>query len=328
MIQSKTILNALPHVLKTITIPELGEKKQGKVRVIYVKEDKRILIATDSKSAFDVVLGYAPFTGAVLTQLAKFWFEKTRHIIPNHMIDTPDPNVMVVKNCKPLPVEMVVRGYMSGVTKTSIWYSYQKGERQIYGLTLPDGLRKNGKLPHPIITPTTHPEAGSGLHDERLTREEIINKKIVDKKLYEQMEKVALQLFDFGSKLALKNGLILVDTKYEFGLYNGELILIDEIHTPDSSRYWIADTYQKRFEKGLEPGNFDKEFFRLWYANKGYLGDGKPPKMPDELVVQITKRYVSIYEKLTGQKFKTFPYPIDERIKRNLKSLIEESLSR
>ncbi len=318
MIQSKTILSALPHVLKDIDIPKLGKKYRGKVRVIYVKDDKRVLIATDSKSAFDVILGYAPFTGAVLTQLTKFWFEKTKNIIPNHMLSTPDPNVMIVKNCKPLPVEMVVRGYMSGVTKTSIWYSYQKAERTIYGVKFPDGLKKNQKLPSYVITPTTHPEAGSGLHDERLTRDEIIKKKLVDKKLYEQMEKVSLELFDFGSKWCLKNGLILVDTKYEFGLYNGQLTLIDEIHTPDSSRFWIADTYKSRFEKGEEPGNFDKEFFRLWYAKKGYLGDGPPPPMPKELAVEISKRFIKAYELLTGQIFKPFKYPIEERIKKNL----------
>ena len=319
MLQTQTILKALPHVLKTIDIPELGKKTQGKVRTIYVKNDKRILIASDSKSAFDVVLGYAPFTGAVLTQLTKFWFEKTEKIIPNHMLSTPDPNVMIVKNCEPLPVEMVVRGYMSGVTKTSIWYSYQKGERKMYGLTLPDGLSKNQKLPHPIITPTTKPEAGSGKHDERLTRDEIIKNNIVDKKIYEQMEKVSLELFAFGSKWAQKNGLILVDTKYEFGLHNGKLLLIDEIHTPDSSRFWIAKTYKERIAKGQEPENFDKEFFRLWYAKRGYMGDGKPPKMPTELVVEISKRYVKIFETLTGEKFKSFPYPIETRIKQNLK---------
>jgi phosphoribosylaminoimidazole-succinocarboxamide synthase len=318
MLQSQTILHALPHVLKTIDIPQLGKKLQGKVRTIYVKGDKRILIATDSKSAFDVVLGYAPYTGAVLTQLAKFWFEKTEKIIPNHMIDTPDPNVMLVKNCEPLLVEMVVRGYMAGVTKTSIWYSYQKGERTMYGLTLPDGLEKNQKLPHPIITPTTKPEIGSGKHDERLTRDEILSTKLVDKKIYEQMEKVSLELFDLGSKWCQKQGLILVDTKYEFGLLDGKLVLIDEIHTPDSSRFWIADTYKERFDKGLEPGNFDKEFFRLWYAERGYRGDGIPPKMPDDLVVQITTRYIQIYEKLTGKQFDLFPYPIESRIKQNL----------
>jgi phosphoribosylaminoimidazole-succinocarboxamide synthase len=321
MIQKRTILAALPKVLKTIDIPQLGEKKQGKVRDFYVLKDKRITITTDRQSAFDVILGYIPFKGAVLNELAGFWFNKTKKIVPNHMLSIPDPNVLISKNCKSISVEMVVRGYLSGVTKTSIWYSYEKGERMIYGIQFPDGLKKNQKLPRPVITPTTHPEAGSSIHDERLTREEIIKKKIVDPKLYKQMEEVALALFDFGSKWCLKHGLILVDTKYEFGLYNGELTLIDEIHTPDSSRFWIADTYEKRFKKGLEPENFDKEFLRLWYAEKGYRGDGKPPKMTDDLIVSLAQRYIAVYEKITGEKFAAFTYPIEERIRKNLRKL-------
>lgn len=318
MVQSKTILKALPHVLKTIDLPQLDKKHQGKVRDFYILDDKRITVTTDRQSAFDVILGYIPFKGAVLNQLAAFWFEKTKKIVDNHVISVPDPNVLVSKNCKPIPVEMVVRGYLSGVTKTSIWYSYEKGERTIYGMQFPDGMRKNQQLPNAIITPTTHPEAGSKLHDERLTKKEIIEHKIVNKKLYEQMEEVSLALFAFGQKWCLKHGLILVDTKYEFGLYNDKLVLIDEIHTPDSSRFWIADTYKSRLAKGLEPENYDKEFLRLWYAERGYRGDGKPPKMSDDLIIQTSQRYISVYEKLTGQTFKAFKYPIAERIKKNL----------
>lgn len=319
MIPSKTILDTLPHVLKTINLPNLGKKHQGKVRDFYIRDNKRITITTDRQSAFDVILGHIPFKGTVLNQLAAFWFNKTKKIVPNHLLSIPDPNVLVSKQCSSIPVEMIVRGYLSGSTKTSVWYSYQQGERNIYGLKFPDNMKKNQKLPSPIITPTTHPEAGSKLHDERLTRDQIIKQKIVDKKLYQKMEKVSLELFDLGSKWCKKHGIILVDTKYEFGLYNGELTLIDEIHTPDSSRFWIADTYQKRFDSGLEPENFDKEFFRLWYSEKGYRGDGKPPKMTPELIVQTAQRYISIYEKLTDQKFKVFKYPIDDRIKNNLK---------
>ncbi len=319
MIQSKTILTALPHVLKTIDLPTLGKKQQGKVRDFYILPDKRVTITTDRQSAFDVILGYIPYKGAVLNQLAAFWFEKTKQIIPNHVISVPDPNVLISKNCQIIPVEMVVRGYLSGVTKTSIWYSYEQGERIIYGEKFPDGMKKNQKLPTPIITPTTHPEAGSSVHDERLTRKEILENKLVSKKLYEQMEATALALFDFGSKWCFKQGLILVDTKYEFGLYDGKLILIDEIHTPDSSRFWKAKTYKERFAKGQEPENFDKEFLRLWYAEKGYRGDGTPPKMSEQLIVDLAKRYISVYEKITGEKFKAFLYPIEDRIKRNLK---------
>lgn len=318
MVYSKTILDSLPDVLTTVDIPSLGKKNQGKVRDIYFHDDDRILITTDRQSAFDVILGNIPFKGTVLNLLSQFWFEKTKKIIDNHMISVPDPNVMVTRNCKPTAVEMVVRGYLSGVTKTSTWYSYEKGERTIYGLKFPDGMKKNQKMPQPIITPTTHPEVGSGKHDERLTRDEIIDQKILPKKLYEQMEEVSLALFDLGSKWCKKQGLILVDTKYEFGIYDGKLMLIDEIHTPDSSRFWKADTYEKRFNKGLEPENFDKEFLRMWYAEKGYRGDGKPPAMSNDLIIALAKRYISVYEMITGKKFKAYKYPIEERIIKNI----------
>jgi len=295
---------------KTIDLPNLGKKYQGKVRDFYIKEDKRILITTDRQSAFDVILGHIPFKGQVLNLLSKFWFEKTKHIVPNHMISVPHPNVMITRNCQPIPVEMVVRGYISGVTKTSIWYSYERGERIIYGLKFPNGLKKNQKLPHPIITPTTHPLAGSTVHDERLTREEILKKKILSEKLFKQMSRIALKLFAYGSALCKSKGLILVDTKYEFGLYKDKLTLIDEIHTPDSSRFWISKTYKKRFSSNKEPENFDKEFLRLWYVKRGYRGEGKPPAMAKELIVALAKRYIAVYEKITGKKFIPSKSPI------------------
>ena len=319
MIYSRTILNALPNVLQTIDLPALGKKYSGKVRDFYLKDDKRITITTDRQSAFDLILGHIPFKGAVLNQLAAFWFEKTKHIVPNHVISVPDPNVLISRQCQSFPVEIVVRGYLTGVANTSIWYSYEKGERTIYGIPFPDGMFKNQKLPTPIITPTTHPEAGSNKHDERLTKEQIIKENIVDKALYEQAEKVALKLFDFGSKWCSKHGLILVDTKYEFGLYKGKLMLIDEIHTPDSSRFWIADTYTKQIKKGLEPENFDKEFIRLWYTKRVNPYKDTIPPMPEELIIQAAKRYIGAYEKLTGKTFKAFDYPIEKRIKQNLK---------
>lgn len=278
------------------------KKYQGKVRDWYIIADKRIMVVTDRQSAFDVILGNIPQKGAVLNLLSAFWFEKTKHIVQNHLVSVISPNVSLVHETKPIPIEMVVRGYISGVTKTSIWGSYEKGERVIYGIKFPEGLKKNQKLPHPVITPTTKGIVGH--HDERLKREEIIRRKIVPKKLYEQMEKVTLRLFDYGSKLCKKRGLILVDTKYEFGLLKGKLTLIDEIHTPDSSRFWKADSYQKRFRKELEPENFDKEFLRIWYAKRGYRGDGKPPKMTKRLINALSKRYIAVYEKITG---KTFP---------------------
>lgn len=302
-------------VLKTVTLPVFGKKYQGKTRDYYIVGDKRILISTDRISAFDVILGFIPHKGEVLNRLAAFWFEKTKDIIQNHMIALPDPNVMIVKNATLIPIEMVIRGYITGVTGTSIWGSYENGERIIYGVRFPNGLKKNQKLPYPVITPTTKAEKG---HDERLTKKKILRKKIVSKKIYEQMEKVTYALFQKGTKVCEKAGIILVDTKYEFGLLNDELILIDEIHTPDSSRFWIKKTYKKRYEKGLEPENFDKEFLRLWYKKRGYIGDGKPPKMTHELVKQVSNRYITIYKKITGMPFRKHSSSVETRIKRNL----------
>ena len=294
-------------MLKTVNLKGFGKKIQGKVRDCYIVGNKRILIATDRISAFDRVLGLIPEKGQVLNLLTRFWFDNTRDIIENHMISVPHPNVMIGKNAKGVAIEMVVRGYITGVTNTSIWGSYQQGERTIYGIKFPDGLKKNQKLKTPVITPTTKAEVG---HDERLTREEIIKRKIVSEKIYAQMEKAALALFARGQKIADKAGIILVDTKYEFGLLNNKLILIDEIHTPDSSRFWVKKTYKERFEKGLEPENYDKEFMRLWYKEHGYTGDGIPPKMTKEFVKKISGRYISVYEKLTGKKFVANPEKI------------------
>jgi len=316
MVSAKIINTALPKVLKSIDLPNLGKKYQGKVRDFYVLKDKRVIITTDRQSAFDVVLGCIPFKGAVLNQLAAFWFNKTKKIVPNHVISLPDPNVLVAKNCKPILVEMVVRGYLTGSTTTSLWYNYEKGERVLYGIKFPDGMQKNQKLDGPVITPTTH--EASGVHDRVLTRNEIIKEKLVEPKLYKKMEEAALALFAYGQKFAKKQGLILVDTKYEFGLVDGELTLMDEIHTPDSSRYWMAGTYKERLKKGLEPQSFDKEFLRLWYVNKGYRGQGKPPKMPAELATKMAQLYIGAYEKITGEKFKALKYPAEERIKKSL----------
>lgn len=316
MINDTTIINSIPLALETVDVPDLGKKIQGKVRDIYLKDDRRIMITTDRQSAFDVILGQIPYKGAVLNKLSEFWFEKTQDIVANHMTLVPDPNVMVAKQCEGIPVEMVVRGYMTGVTDTSIWYSYEKGEREIYGINFPEGMKKNQILPQPVITPTTHGEAGT--HDERLTREMIVGQKIVEEKLYEKMEQAAIELFKFGQEWCSQQGIILVDTKYEFGIHNGELTLMDEIHTPDSSRFWIKDTYQQRFEKGEEPEQYSKEFLRMWYVGQGYHGEGTPPKMPESLALQMAKLYMGIYEKITGKDFPEFEYPIQERIKKNL----------
>jgi phosphoribosylaminoimidazole-succinocarboxamide synthase len=321
MVERDTILAALPKVLKNFDMPELGKKESGKVRDFYVLDNHRITVTTDRQSAFDVILGHIPFKGSVLNQLAAFWFEQTKDIVPNHVVSVPDPNALISDQSEAIPIEMIVRGYMSGVTNTSIWGSYQKGERTIYGIEFPDGLVKNQKLETPVITPTTHGGGANG-HDERLTREEIIERKLCDPDLYAQMEKAALGLFEFGSKLCQERGLILVDTKYEFGLVGGKLTLIDEVHTPDSSRFWKADTYEERMKAGQEPENFDKEFLRLWYAERGYKGDGTPPEMSEDLIVDLSQRYIEIYEIISGQKFELYEYPIEERIQKNLKEAL------
>jgi len=323
MVSDEQILEALPNLLNTTNF-KFGQKFSGKVRDAYILLDgRRIIVTTDRQSAFDVVLGEIPYKGAVLNQLAAFWFGETSDIVSNHLISVPDPNVSIVKSCKGIPIEMIVRGYISGVTNTSIWGSYQKGERVIYGIKFPEGLKKNQKLEEPVITPTTHGDlSGKGGHDERLTREEILKSDLVSSEIYLQMEKVAIALFKRGSEIALKAGLILVDTKYEFGLIDGKLVLMDEIHTPDSSRYWKADSYEARIERGGEPENFDKEFLRLWYAKRGYKGDGETPKMSEELIVALAKRYIEVYEKLTGREFERFEYPIEERIKKNIQKAL------
>lgn len=307
------------NILKTVNLTGFGKKHQGKVRDFYILKDKRIIITTDRQSAFDVNLGFIPQKGQVLNLLASFWFEKTKDIIPNHLISIPDPNVTIAISAEMIPIEMIVRGYISGVTKTSIWYSYTRGEREIYGIKFPEGLKKNQRLSRPVITPTTHGGGKDG-HDERLTKDEILKRKIASKSLYEQMEKTALALFERGTKICNRAGLILVDTKYEFGLSKGKLILVDEIHTPDSSRFWIKKTYKERLRKGLEPENFDKEFLRLWYAKRGYKGDGIPPEMTKDLIQKMSKRYKNTYYMLTGKKIAAPKNnaDIEKRIQKNL----------
>ncbi len=320
MVSKKTLIKASEKLLKETNFSFLGKKATGKVRDIYFTPTKRILITTDRISAFDRVLGYIPYKGQVLNELSAFWFAKTKDVINNHLLSIPHPNVAIVYDAKPYPVEMVVRGYISGVTKTSLWKAYESGERVIYGIKFPEGLHKNQKLTTPVITPTTKAEAGA--HDEKLTKKKILARNLISKKIYRQMENAALELYNRGSQICRRRGLILVDTKYEFADYKGKLILIDEIHTPDSSRFWKAKNYHERFKKGLEPENFDKEFFRIWYVRQGYRGDGVPPKMPVDLQIKTAIRYIKIYELITGMKFKPEKYPVEEKIIKLLKEVI------
>ena len=319
MLTHDKLLEAVPHALESVDLAGWGEKEEGKVRDIYRVNGRRLLITTDRVSAFDRVLGLIPYKGQVLNQLSAWWFEQTADIVDNHVIAVPDPNVTLAQEAAPLPVEIIVRGYITGVTKTSLWYLYDQGDRRPYGIPLPDGLRKNDRLPQPIITPTTKAERGQ--HDERLTREEILEQGLVAPELWQEVETAALALFARGQEIASRAGLILVDTKYEMGLIDGELTLIDEIHTPDSSRYWIADTYQP----GTEPENFDKEFLRKWFADQGYRGDGRAPIMPAEFIARVAARYIAAYEKLTGQDFIPGAQPAAARIAANLKLETGES---
>lgn len=290
----------------------------GKVRDTYAKGSSRIILTTDRQSAFDRVLAAIPFKGGVLNQFAAFWFNQTKDIVPNHLIAIPDPNVAITKNVKIYPVEVIVRGYITGTTGTSAWVNYEKGSRNFCGVQLPEGLKKNQKFDSPIITPTTKPETG---HDEMISREEIIAQGLVPEDEWNQIADYALAVFKRGQEVAAKKGFILVDTKYEFGKDEaGNIVLADEVHTPDSSRYWIASTYEERLAAGKEPENFDKEFLRLWFKeNCDPYNDPELPAAPDELVEELSYRYIDIYEKLTGQ---TFEYnegkDIEERIQENL----------
>lgn len=297
----------MKNILKATNFKKLGTKKTGKVRDIYIQKDKLILVSTDRHSSFDRIIAHIPHKGQVLTQSSLWWFGKTKDIIQNHVIANPDPNVVVGKKCTVIPIEMVVRGYITGSTNTSLWTLYENGQRDFGDFKLPNGMKKNDKLKIPVITPTTK----SDEHDEPLTGKEILKRKIVSPKLWKQLQTVALKLFLRGQKIAKSRGLILVDTKYELGLdEKGELTLIDEIHTPDSSRWW----------KEGSQDFMDKEFLRLWFKDHcDPYKDKVLPKAPSKMIAELSRRYIQIYEQLTGKKFKKSSANIEKRIEKNLK---------
>jgi len=322
VIDRSMVIQHIPHALEGVEIEWPLEHGRGKVRDMFsLPDDRWLLVTTDRLSAFDRILTLIPFKGQVLNQLSAFWFDLTTDIIPNHLLEVPDPNVSLVRECEALPVEVVVRGYITGVTKTALWYRYSLGERQIYGYDFPEGMEKNEKLPSPIITPTTKGRAGE--HDERITCAEVVERGLLDEATWDRVQAAALEIFQRGQEIAERGGLILVDTKYEFGRApDGTLMVIDEVHTPDSSRFWIAESYEARRREGMEPESFDKEFLRLWYAERGYRGDGAPPAATEDLIVQVSQRYVALYEKLTGQPLEPGAYPAEGRIREVLKQFI------
>jgi len=303
----------LPHTLKATDFPALGVRYQGKVRDTYRQGDRLVLITTDRLSAFDHVLTTIPFKGDLLNQLAHFWFEKTKHVVKNHVIDMPDPCVTVAKRAEPFPIEFVVRGYITG----SLWRDYE-AKRDPYELHLPPGVKKDQAFPRPVLTPSTKEQLGK--HDEPVSEAEVLRRKLVAPKDWAKAKEAALALFAEGQKQAKARGLILVDTKYEFGLVKGELVLIDEMHTPDSSRYWVASEYAGRFERGEPQKMMDKENIRQWLINeRGFSGHGTPPAIPDEVRVELASKYLAAYEQITGKAFDLQVGDVTERVRANLR---------
>ncbi len=319
MAVDRQLLEELAHqTLRETDFEGLGERIVGKVRDSYVGEKRRTIVVTDRVSCFDVVVGTLPLKGQILNQAAAFWFEKTRDLAPNHLISVPDPTVSIVKELEILPIEFVYRGYLTGVSSTSIWTAYEKGIRDYCGHTLPEGMTKHERLAEPILTPTTKAEQGE--HDELTSREEILRRGVVSEELYDQAAELGHKLFAAGQAWAEQQGMILVDTKYELGLdETGQLVVADEIHTPDSSRYWYADSYEAALRDGENPKSFDKEYVRRWLVEeRGYRGEGEIPEIPVDVRAEASARYIEAYEKVTGTTFEPDTEAPEPRIRRNL----------
>lgn len=317
-----SLYNCLSETNLQLTVPGLKSKTRGKVRDIYDSGDYLVLVTTDRQSAFDRILASIPFKGQVLNETSLWWFNRTRHMIPNAVLSVPDKNVTIAKKCSVFPVEFVVRGFVTGSTETSLWTVYKNGVRNYCGNVLPNGLVKNQKLTANILTPTTKAED----HDVPVTPDEIIERGLMTQDEFDEAREKALSLFEYGQRVALERGLILVDTKYEFGKSSdGSILLIDEVHTPDSSRYWIANSYEERFQNGLEPENIDKEFLRLWFRENCNPYEEKVlPDAPEELVCELAWRYIFLYETITKSRFEVQPMgePIHNRISRNVSSAL------
>ncbi|MBL6946021.1 MAG: phosphoribosylaminoimidazolesuccinocarboxamide synthase [Rhodospirillales bacterium] len=324
---SPEIQKLLDARLTDAHFPQLPNFERGKVRDSYdLPDGRRIMIATDRQSAFDTVLAAVPYKGQVLNQTARFWFEKTADICANHVVDYPDPNVVVGTKLTMLPVEMVVRDYLTGATDTAIWTMYARGERVVYGQELPDGMVKNQKLPGTILTPTTK-ASGPGGHDEPITAEEIVKQGLLTQKQWDELARISLELFARGREISAANGLILVDTKYEFGVDNaGTITLADEVHTPDSSRFWQRASYEGRLAAGEEPESLDKEFLRLWVTARCDPYKDPIPEIPAETIIEFGQKYTKLFETVTGETFEapSEDHPVRERLEANLKKAFPE----
>jgi phosphoribosylaminoimidazole-succinocarboxamide synthase len=322
MITREQIQSQLDNCLMEAKFPQWeAQYKKGKVRDMYLLKDKRVLITTDRQSAFDHVLGAIPLKGQVLNRIAQYWFEQTEDIAPNQILSVPDANVTIACELEILPVEIVVRRYMTGSSDTAIWTHYNNGVRQYCGHTLPEGMIKNQPFDAAIITPTTKDE----VHDELISRDEILAQDLVAKDTWEIIEDIAFKLFARGEELAAKQGLILVDTKYEMGLDpDGNVTLADEVHTPDSSRFWVLDSYADRHANGEEPVSLDKEFLRLWLRDKG-ISDTHIPELDDDIRIQVAERYIDLFQRVTGTEFEAeiSDLPILERIEERIAEFID-----
>ena len=316
----------IANCLTEAEFPELPNFYRGKVRDTYALDDGRsVFITTDRQSAFDRVLAAVPFKGQVLNQTARFWFDRTRDICPNHVIDDLDPNVAIVRQLEMLPVEMVVRSYLTGSTDTAIWPMYERGGRVLYGHPFPDGMKKNQRLDETILTPTT--KGAAGAHDVPITPADAVARGLVSQARWDELADKSLALFARGQEIAARNGLVLVDTKYEFGIDgNGAITLADEVHTPDSSRYWIAETYESRFAAGENPDSLDKEFLRLWVSERCDPYSEPIPEIPAETLMEFSGRYIALYERVTGRAFQRprADQPVKERIRAALARALPE----
>ncbi|MDR0304337.1 MAG: phosphoribosylaminoimidazolesuccinocarboxamide synthase [Chitinispirillales bacterium] len=320
MISKEKILANIKNCVSDTAFLDLPNRKAGKVRDQFDLGDKLLLVTTDRQSAFDRILAQVPFKGQVLNQVSAWWFEQTKDIVKNHVISIPDPNATLAEKCKVFPIEFVMRGYLTGSTSTSAWTQYKDGKRNICGNILPDGMVKNQKFKENILTPTTKDDT----HDENISAQEIVEKGIISAEKWEKLSKIVFALFERGQEIAAKHGLILVDTKYELGENsNGEIVLIDEIHTPDSSRYWMADSYEERFSQNKDPENIDKEFLRLWFKDHcDPYNDKVLPLAPDDLVAELSYRYILLYETITAKEFLIDDsQSIEERLKKNLSEI-------